>query len=46
MQAVRAILEEFGRAQSPTGGKRIFSVKTSEVVAVEIDGVKTVRVVP
>ena len=44
--AIEALRQEFGDVPSDTGGKRLFSLKTSDVVAVVVDGVKTVRVVP
>jgi ribosomal protein L25 (general stress protein Ctc) len=44
--SVRELEKEFGAIDSSTEHKRLYSVKTSDVVSVEINGVKTVRVIP
>jgi hypothetical protein len=45
-EAVNAIHDEFGEISSQSRGKALFGLKTSTVVVVEVDGVKTVRVIP
>ena len=44
--AADAIEKEFGRVDSETPYKVLFSVKTTDVVSIETNGVKTVRVIP
>lgn len=45
-EAVRAIESEFGNLDQRPASATLFSVKTSDAVAVVVDGVKTIRVVP
>jgi len=44
--SVKELKKEFGVIDSSEKYKRLYSVKTSDVVSVEINGVKTVRVIP
>lgn len=44
-QAVKMLRDEFGTIDS-AAGRPLFSLKTSSVVVIEVDGVRTVRVVP
>ena len=46
--AARKLLKEFGEYDKPRDGQytALFSIKTMEVVAIQVDGVKTVRVIP
>jgi hypothetical protein len=44
--AADALEKEFGRVDSKATCKVLFSVKTTDVVAIETNGVKTVRVIP
>ena len=37
--------KEFGAIKTPKAYKHIFSVKTTDVIMIEVDGVKTVRVI-
>ena len=37
--------KEFGAIKTPKNYKRIFSVKTTDVIVFEVDGIKTVRVI-
>ena len=46
VHSVEEIEKEFGTIDSQEKYKRLYSVKTSDVVSVEINGVKTVRVIP
>lgn len=47
LQEAASMLEkEFGTHDSKGEYKRIFSISTSDVIAVEVNGVKTVRVIP
>ncbi len=45
-RAMQAIDEEFGRVESDAEFTPLFSLKTSVAVSLEVDGVKTIRVVP
>ncbi len=44
--SVKELEKEFGLIDSSAKHKRLYSVKTSDVVSVEINGVKTIRVIP
>jgi hypothetical protein len=44
--SVKEIAKEFGIMDSSAKYKRLYSIKTSDVVSVEINGVKTIRVIP
>ena len=44
--SVKAIEKEFGVLENFSKYKVLYSVKTSDVVVVEINGTKTVRVIP
>ena len=44
--SVKELEKEFGAFDGVVEYKRLYSVKTSDVVSVEINGVKTVRVIP
>ena len=44
--SVNKLKKEFGVINSSAKYKRLYSVKTSDVVSVEINGVKTIRVIP
>ncbi len=44
--SVKKLEKEFGTIDSSAKYKRLYSVKTSDVVSVDINGVKTVRVIP
>jgi len=46
MDAADAIQKEFGTYDDHLPYKNIFSVHTSDVVCIETNGVKTVRVIP
>lgn len=46
LEAVDAIQKEFGVCDSHSPGKYLFGAYTSEVVSVETNGIKTVRVIP
>jgi len=46
LDAVDAIQKEFGTCDSQTPGKGLFGAYTSEVISIETNGVKTVRVIP
>jgi hypothetical protein len=46
LQAVEAIEKEFGTCASHAGSNRLFGAYTSDVVVIETNGVKTVRVIP
>jgi hypothetical protein len=46
VHSVRELEKEFGVINSSAEYKRLYSVKTSDVVSVEINGVKTIRVIP
>ena len=45
-RATRLLREEFGEYQGDQSYVRLFSFKTSDVVSTEVDGVRTVRVIP
>ena len=45
-EAADALEKEFGRHDGHTPYKVLFSVKTTDVVSTETNGVKTVRVIP
>lgn len=44
--AANLLEKEFGTHDPKGDYKRIFSISTSDVIAVEVNGVKTVRVIP
>ena len=44
--AADALDKEFGRCDPQSEYRRLFSIKTTEVVVIETNGVKTVRVIP
>ena len=46
MDAVDAIQKEFGNYDSHTPYKSLFAVHTSELISIETNGVKTIRVIP
>lgn len=46
LDAANRLEKEFGTHDSKGEYKRVFSISTSDVIAVEVDGVKTVRVIP
>jgi hypothetical protein len=46
MQAADAIQNEFGTYDKHSAYKVLFSVHTADVVSIETNGVKTVRVIP
>ena len=46
VHSVKELEREFGVIDSSAKYKKLYSVKTSDVVSVEINGVKTVRVIP
>ena len=46
LEAVEAIQIEFGACDSHMPYKVLFSASTSDVVSIETNGVKTVRVIP
>jgi hypothetical protein len=46
LEAADAIEKEFGRYEGDGPHKVVFSVKTTDVVSIETNGVKTVRVIP
>jgi hypothetical protein len=46
LDAVDAIQKEFGTCDSQMPGKGLFGAYTSEVISIETNGVKTVRVIP
>jgi hypothetical protein len=46
LDAVDAIQKEFGTCDNRLPGKYLFGAYTSEVVSIETNGVKTVRVIP
>jgi hypothetical protein len=46
LEAVDAIKKEFGVCDSQIPSKGLFGAYTSEVVLIETNGVKTVRVIP
>jgi len=46
LEAVDAIQNEFGTCDSHIPSKRLFGAYTSDVVSIETNGVKTVRVIP
>jgi hypothetical protein len=46
LEAVDAIQKEFGTCDSHISSNRLFGAYTSDVVSIETNGVKTVRVVP
>lgn len=46
LEAVDAIQNEFGTCDSHLPYKLLFSAYTSDVVSIETNGVKTVRVIP
>ena len=45
-EAADAIDKEFGRYDGKGEYKRLFGVKTTDVIAIETNGVKTVRIIP
>ena len=45
-EAADALEREFGHYDGHTAYKVLFSVKTTEVVSTETNGIKTVRVIP
>ena len=45
-EAADALEKEFGRYDGKTPYKVLFSVKTTDVVSTETNGVRTVRVIP
>ena len=45
-EAATRLQTEFGEYAGNGDYKRIFSISTSDVIAIEINGVKTVRVIP
>ena len=47
-EAITALIDEFDTADNGDRGegKRLFGLKATDVIAVTIDGVRTVRVVP
>ena len=44
--AARALEKEFGRVNSGVPYNVLFSVKTTDVVSIETNGIRTVRVIP
>ena len=46
LEAVDAIQKEFGTCDSHVLSKGLFGAYTSEVVSIETNGIKTVRVIP
>lgn len=44
--AAGSLEKEFGRYDGKTPYKLLFSVKTTDVVCIETNGVKTVRIIP
>jgi hypothetical protein len=44
--AAKAISKEFGEYDGKSPYKVLFSIKTTDVISVETNGVKTVRVIP
>jgi hypothetical protein len=46
LEAADALEKEFGRYDGHTPYKVLFSVKTTDVVSTETNGVRTVRVIP
>jgi len=45
-EAIEAIKTEFGQVPWSPACKSLFSLKTSVAVAVTVDGIRTIRVVP
>ena len=46
LHSVNDIEKEFGKYSTKDNYKTLYSVKTSEVISLEINGVKTIRVIP
>jgi hypothetical protein len=46
LEAVDAIQKEFGTCDTHASSNRLFGAYTSDVVVIETNGVKTVRVIP
>ena len=46
MEAADALDKEFGRYDGKSECKRLFGVKTTDVISIETNGVKTVRIIP
>jgi hypothetical protein len=46
LEAVDAIQKEFGVCDSHTNAKRLFGAYTSDVVSIETNGIRTIRVIP
>ena len=44
--AAEALGQEFGQIERATPSKNVFSVKHTDVVSIETNGIKTVRVIP
>jgi hypothetical protein len=45
-EAAETVLREFGSYDGSSPYKLLFSVKTTDVIIIETNGVKTVRVIP
>ena len=46
IEAASAIDEEFGRYDGRGAYKTLFGIKSTDVIAIETNGVKTIRVIP